>query len=92
MRNEWMQGGREGGRVQRLQNQNERHVERLIFLFLISQSPAAWRLGGPGDEEMGWEWQRAGDPGPEWQVGMVCEALGFALSQARLVGRKTPGR
>lgn len=67
-------------------------MKRLIFLFLISQSPAALRLGGPGDEEMGWEWQRAGDPGPEWQVGMVCEVLGFALSQAGLVGRKMPRR
>lgn len=24
--------------------------------------------------------QRAGDPGPEWQVGMVCEVLGLPLS------------
>lgn len=52
MRNEWIQGGWEGGRVQCLQNQRERHVKKLIFLILISLSPAAWRLGGSGDEEM----------------------------------------
>lgn len=28
--------------------------------------------------------QRAGDPGPEWQVGMICEELGLTLSQASL--------
>lgn len=28
--------------------------------------------------------QRAGDPGPEWQVGMICEVLGLTLSQASL--------
>lgn len=67
-------------------------MKRLILLFLISKSPAAWRLGGPVDEEMGWEWQRAGDPGPEWQVGMVYEVLGFTLSWAGLVGRKMPRR
>lgn len=28
--------------------------------------------------------QRAGDPGPEWQVGMICEGLGLTFSQASL--------
>lgn len=64
MRNEWIQGGWEGGRVQRLQNQRERHVEKLIFLILISLSPTAWRLGGSGDEDMEQEWSKGWRPRP----------------------------
>lgn len=82
-----------GGRVHCLQSQSERHVERLTFPFLISQSPTAWRLGSAGGMRK-WDrsGQRAGNPGPEWQVGMVCEVPGLAVSQAGLVGWKRPGR
>lgn len=54
----------EGSRVQCLQNQSEGHGERLIFPFLICQSPAAWRLGGPGEEGMGQEWSKSWRPRP----------------------------
>lgn len=49
-----------------LQNQSERHVERLIC-----QSPVAWRLGGTGDRKWDRSGQSAGDPSPEWQVGIL---------------------
>lgn len=64
MKNEWIQGGWVGGRVECSQNQHERHVERLVFLILITQNPVAWRLGGPGDEEMGQEWSKSWGPRP----------------------------
>jgi len=54
----------EGSRVRYLQNQSEGHGERLIFPFLICQSPAAWRLRGPGEEEMGQEWSKSWRPRP----------------------------
>lgn len=54
----------EGGRVRCLQNQSEGHGERLVFPLLICQSPAAWRLGGPGEEEMGQEWSKSCRPRP----------------------------
>lgn len=82
----------EGGRGQCLQNQSEGHGERLIFPFLICQSSAAWRLGGPGRRKWNRSGQRAGDLGPEWQVAMVYEVLGLTLSQAGLVGWTRPGR
>lgn len=64
-RRETMDTGRmEGGRVQCLQNQSERHVEKLIFLILTCQSSAAWRLGGPEDEEMEQEWSKGWRPRP----------------------------
>lgn len=68
----------EGGRVRCLQNQSEGHVERLIFFpFLIRQSPAAWRLGGPGTRKWDGSGQRAGDLCPAGQAGMVYAALGL---------------
>lgn len=86
-----MQGGWESSGVQCLQNQSERHVERLIFPFLISQSPAAWWLGGQGMRKWDSSGQKAGDVGLEWQVGMLYEVLGLTLSQASLAGWKRPG-
>lgn len=80
MRNKWIQGGWEDGRVQCLQNQRERHVEKLIFLILISLSPAAWRLGGSGD---GLETQA---PSGRWGWSVRCWASPFPR-QAWLGGK-----
>lgn len=59
-------------------------VERVLLPFLISQSPAAWRLEAQGMRKWDRSGQRAGDSGPEWQVGMICEVLGLTLSHASL--------
>lgn len=59
-------------------------VERVTFPVFNKPElqPGGWEAQGMRKWDR--SGQRAGDPGPEWQMGMICEGLGLTFSQASL--------